>query len=84
LQVNDGSEHAALAITINDHIFTTEKPVTFQAACERARQVATLRRSELIVLLISSMSRDTWGQRARTGQDDKGVGSIRKKRTANN
>jgi hypothetical protein len=34
--------------------------------------------------LISSMSRDTWGQRARTGQDDKGVGSIRKKRTANN
>jgi hypothetical protein len=38
-------------VTIKDHIFTTEKPVTFQAACERARELATLRRSDQIVLL---------------------------------
>jgi hypothetical protein len=38
-------------VTFKDHIFTTEKPVTFQAACERARELATLRRSDQIVLL---------------------------------
>jgi hypothetical protein len=38
-------------VTFKDHIFTTEKPVTFQAACECARELATLRRSDQIVLL---------------------------------
>jgi hypothetical protein len=38
-------------VTAKDHIFTTEKPVTYQVACEIAREKAKLRRSELIVLL---------------------------------
>jgi hypothetical protein len=38
-------------VTIKDHIFTTDKPVTFQAACERAGELATLRRCDQIVLL---------------------------------
>jgi len=38
-------------VTIKDHIFTTYKPMTFQAACERARELATLRRCDQIVLL---------------------------------
>jgi hypothetical protein len=37
--------------TAKDFIFTTDKPVTFQAACTIAREKAELRRSNLIVLV---------------------------------
>ena len=39
------------SVTHNDYVFTTEKPMTFQAACERARELAAMRRSEQIVLV---------------------------------
>jgi hypothetical protein len=38
-------------ITAKDHVFTTDKPMTYQAAAERARELAELRRSDLIVLV---------------------------------
>jgi hypothetical protein len=38
-------------VTINDKVYSTDTPMTFQAACQRTREIATLRRSELIVLL---------------------------------
>jgi hypothetical protein len=37
--------------TTKDYIFTTDKPMTYQAACTRARELAKIRRSEQIVLL---------------------------------
>jgi hypothetical protein len=39
------------SVTAKDHVFTTHTPVTYQAACQRAREVAALRRSDQIVLL---------------------------------
>jgi hypothetical protein len=39
------------SITTKDYIFTTDKPMTFQAACDRAREIAAARRSDQIVLL---------------------------------
>ena len=39
------------SVTYKDRVFTTDKPLTFQAACDQVRQLAALRRSELIVLL---------------------------------
>jgi hypothetical protein len=39
------------SMTSKDYIFTTDKPMPFEAACKLAREIAGLRRSELIVLL---------------------------------
>jgi hypothetical protein len=39
------------SVTTKDYIFSTDKPMTFQAACERAREIAAARRSDQIVLL---------------------------------
>ena len=39
------------SITTKDYIFTTDKPMTFQAAYDRAREIAAARRSDQIVLL---------------------------------
>jgi hypothetical protein len=36
---------------IRDHLFTTHRPMTFQEACRKAREIAELRRSEKIVLV---------------------------------
>jgi hypothetical protein len=36
---------------VRDHVFTTNKAVTFQEACREAREIAELRRSEKIVLV---------------------------------
>jgi hypothetical protein len=38
-------------VTAKDHIFTMDKPVTFQAAYQRACDLAALRRADYIVLL---------------------------------
>jgi hypothetical protein len=40
------------SVTTKDYIFTVDKPMTFQAACDRAKEVASLRRSDQIVLLV--------------------------------
>jgi hypothetical protein len=39
------------SLTTKDYIFTTDTPMTFQAACDRAREIAAARRSDQIVLL---------------------------------
>ncbi len=36
---------------VSPSITTTDKPMTFQAACDRAREIAAARRSDQIVLL---------------------------------
>ncbi len=38
------------SITIKDHYFRTHEAVTFSSACTRAKQLAILRRSKLIIL----------------------------------
>jgi hypothetical protein len=39
------------SLTTKDYIFTTDTPMTCQAACDRAREIAAARRSDQIVLL---------------------------------
>ena len=36
---------------VRDHVFTTHKPVIFPEAYRQAREVATMRRSEKIILV---------------------------------
>ena len=36
---------------VRDHVFTTHKPVIFPEACREARELATMRRSEKIILV---------------------------------
>ncbi len=38
---------------IRDHVFTTHKPANFQEACREARELAKMRRSEKIVLVLN-------------------------------
>ena len=38
---------------IRDHVFTTHKPVIFQEACREARELAKMRRSEKIILVLT-------------------------------
>jgi hypothetical protein len=39
------------SVTSKDYIFTTDTPMPYHAACDKAREVAAARRSERIVLL---------------------------------
>jgi hypothetical protein len=39
------------SVTSKDYVFTTDTPMPYHAACDKAREVAAARRSERIVLL---------------------------------
>jgi hypothetical protein len=39
------------SVTSKDYVFTTDTPMSYHAACDKAREVAAARRSERIVLL---------------------------------
>jgi hypothetical protein len=38
------------SVTSKDHYWRTDKPETYQTACARVREIAQIRRSEMIIL----------------------------------